>query len=168
MSTAAMNDLQAPSACLPPWLENPYRLVSLWDMNKFNADKFCRCSGLIGQAIVALRSGQSLEEQNVGMLFTQLEELRTHCEELGLFVTLAQINRVTDWGRSGLADSRPAQYCSELGEVMTRLSDELGCHEFLHIPSEKRRFYNEIIEPYLHPGKKTGNFIANVAAILGF
>lgn len=45
--------------CLCPWLENPYRLVSLLDMLTFYAHDFCRASGIIGQLYAQVQAGVS-------------------------------------------------------------------------------------------------------------
>lgn len=144
------NALASPPACLPPWQENPYRLVSLLDMLRFHAEKFCRCSSLLGQIFVEIRAGVQPAGTSWSLIGSGLRELRTHCEEMGLLVTLAQIDRVNHMVQSDTGLDNLFQFGQELIQVQTRLNDELQSRLFLAISPEKVRFYSDDAEPFGH------------------
>jgi hypothetical protein len=83
--------------CLPPWLENPYRLVSLWDMLQFNADVFAADSGRLMKFWVGLRRGGVLDDFGSKELGGTLGALERECEKHGLRSSLSQIARIKQY-----------------------------------------------------------------------
>jgi hypothetical protein len=136
----------APPVCLPPWRENPYRLVSLLDMMRFYAENFCRCSTLLGQMCSKIQEGVTPSNASWGIIGGELGLLEKYCTEMDLAVTGSQIKRLKHLlGDSGgtLALGYIGQ---QLTEVQTRLIDELASRTFLSI-SPSRASYYEPKEP---------------------
>jgi hypothetical protein len=63
--------LDAASVCLPPWLENPYRLVSLWDMERFSAENLHTALALLENLRNRCANAQPLGDAHVARLFGQ-------------------------------------------------------------------------------------------------
>jgi hypothetical protein len=114
----------APPVCL--FTENPNRLVSLLDMLRFYAENFCRCSSLLGQIFVELRSGVQPVDTSWSVIGSALRDLEKYCSEMGLAITLAQIRRVNESVESGFGLSNPLYFGQQLIEIQTRMNDELA------------------------------------------
>ena len=88
----------------PPWIVNPYALVSWLTMEKFAAEQFCRISGNIGllaQQYANMRA-EMVPSENRLSLAAQLADIVTTCESIGLKVSSLQIKdagqRLASWG----------------------------------------------------------------------
>lgn len=130
------------------WQENPYRLVSLLDMLRFYADKFCRCSSLLGQMFVAIRNGETPIGKSFGLVGSELRRIEKDCEEAGLVVTLAQIKRVHQLVETDILNTNLPFFGQELIQIQTRLNDELEARLFFSVPQEKAKFYHDNPDPY--------------------
>ena len=129
--------------CLAPWLENPYRLVSLWEMEKLLAGDFCRASGIIGQLYAQIRAGQVPTDTNWGMVSGELGILERGCDALGFVGTLAQIRRV----KAVFFDddrARPSfdSFARDIMEVHTRLIDDLQSRVVLVLQVDHAGYYD--------------------------
>lgn len=120
----------APPACLCPLRENPYRLVSLWDMLPFLAGDFLRASGVIGQIYARVQHGVMPSEVSWGAMGSELGMLERSCVRLKLTNTLAQINRIKHPSYK-LAATDVAAFGRDLMEVHSRLIDELSARMIL-------------------------------------
>jgi hypothetical protein len=107
-------------------VENPYRLVSLLDMLRFYAEKVARSSSLLGQIFVEIRSGIVPKDSSWGLVGSELRELEKLCAEMGLAVTLAQINRVNQMVADDSFGRNLPFFGQQLIEIQTRLNDELA------------------------------------------
>src|ERR1017187_6864385 len=62
--------------CLCPWQENPYRLVSLWDiMDKFTAANCCglfTALGQIAQNASLMNPGEVIDKGTLGLVWKQI------------------------------------------------------------------------------------------------
>jgi hypothetical protein len=121
--------------CLPPWLENPYRLVSLWDMLQFNADVFAANSGRLMKFWVGLRRGATLDDFGTKELGGTLGELQRECEKHGFRSSLNQIRRIEEYINRGMVPSE------ELGQLALRIQEDLQGEMFLHVPTARVHFY---------------------------
>jgi hypothetical protein len=78
----------APPVCLATWRENPYRLVSLWDMYQFYAHAMVKLFDELRD--IEIQVGRQLplapppaEEQEISKRFVQhLADIRAMCEVL--------------------------------------------------------------------------------------
>ncbi len=149
---------------LPPWLENPYRLVSLWDIS------MVVCSGeklfWSGAAIEALKSECFMRagvgeaplpnayfagpvdaatiEKTIGWLTT----IRSQCELLGMPVSAETIGDL----QAILAASGKQSYQSlqnRLHSIKDVIRKELTGKAFLYIAPERVRFWPSQQTPYI-------------------
>jgi hypothetical protein len=128
-------------ARLCPWMENPYRLVSLWDMLPFLAYDFCRASCVIGQLYAQVKSGVYPTDSSWGMVGGELGMLERACESLGLASALAQIRRIKPIFVDGAQNVVYADLARDIMEVQTRLIDDLHARTFLVLQSEYAGYY---------------------------
>ena len=131
----------APLACLCPWLENPYRLVSLWDMLPFLAYDFCRASVIFGQLYAQIKSDVVPTSGSWGAIAGELGMLERSCEALGLIGTLAQIKRLKPLFIEGSPHVVYADVARDVMEVQTRLVDELQARKIFVIQQELSSYY---------------------------
>jgi hypothetical protein len=124
-------------ACL--WQENPYRLVSLWDMLRFNAHEFVSMSNVLGQFTMDIGSGRSPQAESSKQAAQACGHLERHCEKLNLPFTLAQLKRIKN---DILASNTNWQTIrAALIEVNQRLWDELESRHFLAFEAQQQGFY---------------------------
>lgn len=134
-------------ACLPPWQENPYRLVSLWDMLQFGAHKFILlgdqlryASSVLSRADKALAaqgndpSVEGLAREIRSDLTGAMEEiklvlapLRQVCLELGLKTSAIRIERMLSIPTLVPSVGRLSE---ELRHLNLALHDDLASHVF--------------------------------------
>jgi hypothetical protein len=126
--------------CLCPWLENPYRLVSLLDMLTFYAHDFCRASGIIGQLYAQVQAGVSPAQGSWGLVAGELGILERACEQMGLTTTLAQIQRIKPIFVGGAQHVVFADLTREIMEIHTRMLDEVRGKQFLYIGNDEHFF----------------------------
>lgn len=136
------SDRDALPVCLAPWVENPYRLVSLWDMLPFLAYDFCRASGIVAQFYAQINSGILPTSTSLGLVASELGMLERACEPLGLTNTLAQLRRLkpiftTNEPQTVVWD----RFARDVMEVHTRLIDELQARMLFCLNSEKTHYY---------------------------
>jgi hypothetical protein len=152
--TSATADLESVEAsatgealpvCLCPWLENPYRLVSLWDMLRFYAEDFCYASLLIGQIYMDLQSKMP-QETSWMAVSGATKALERHCRNIGLPVTLRQIERVNDLMQNGILSQTPSGFARlgrEIADISARLVDELRAKQILLMPDAHLTYYEQ-------------------------
>lgn len=75
---------------------------------------------------VEIRSGITPKDSSWGLVGSELRELETLCAEMGLSVTLAQIQRVHHMVASDEFGSNLPFFGQQLIEIQTRLNDELA------------------------------------------
>lgn len=131
---------EALPVCLPPWRENPYRLVSLWDMLQLHADVFAADSGRLMKYWIGLRNGGTLDSFGTDELGSALGALKRECEKHGLRSSLNQIARINTYIDQHMV---PAE---ELGQLVLRIQEDLQGEFFLHVPAASVRYY-ESSEP---------------------
>jgi hypothetical protein len=137
--TAAGED--APPVCLAPWLENPYRLVSLRDMLEFAAGNFCRASGNIGQLFAQIKSDVLPMQGSWNIIAGELGMLERDCEALELTNTLAQIRRLKPAFLDGSQNVVYRDFARDIMEVHARMIDELASRKLFCLLQERTRYY---------------------------
>ena len=127
--------------CLCPWLENPYRLVSLWDMLRFNAGSFAVCSASLIKYWQGLKHGALITDRGIQELAYTLGELQENCRNHGLTSTLNQVNRIRQYCRD---ETVRAEMLSQLlGEAVVRLEEDLSSRMFLAVPINLVNYYEQ-------------------------
>jgi hypothetical protein len=140
-----MPEREALPVCLCPWLENPYRLVSLLDMLRFHADDFCYATSLIGQIYMDLQS-KIPHQASVAAVRGSIIKLKTHCEAMGLAITSRQIKRVEDLMESNHYPGTPegmSRFGRDLAEINSRLVDELKLRHVLMVDSARVEYFEQ-------------------------
>ncbi len=133
--------------CLCPWLENPYRLVSLWDMLQVSADRYVEFGRAIqdwtfGPNVIAAPR-QSLDETTYERFRDMLVALQLHCETLNLSVTQQLLERTTLDLRDVLITREIV--AARIGELHRCFVSELKSKIFFHVPSEKAKYYSDLL-----------------------
>lgn len=131
---------EALPVCLPPWRENPYGLVSLWDMVKFDAGSVVNSSTRLIQCWQGLKHGAGFTQKGLQDLAYSLGALQQQCQSHGFQTTLNQIIRVQRYFRD---ESNPARdtISQLLGEIVVRLEEELNGHTFLAVQADHVSYY---------------------------
>ncbi len=119
----------------------PYRLVSLMELLKLNADAFRRVSTVLGQAWVLINRGGDINVNDAGTLGGALGDLKRECETLELSSPIAQIGRIRQWLDAGSNEMR--FLAPMLVELQNRVIDELTTRFFLAVPLLKKGHYEQ-------------------------
>ena len=123
------------------WQENPYRLVSLLEMLRFNAHEFVSMANVLGQFTMDVGSGRIPQDESVRMVGAACGSLQRHCERLNLPFTLAQVKRLYEETLAPGVDW-PTVRLSML-DMQQRLWDELASRHFLAFELQQQLFYEE-------------------------
>jgi hypothetical protein len=126
-------------ACLPPWRENPYRLVSLWKMLPVDAGSFVSCASSIIKYWQGLGHGAKITSAGIRELGSALGELQRECEKHGLDSSVNQMLRIRAYFDTG--DVRTTVLSQLLGEVVVRLEEDLHGETFLAVPRVRVPYY---------------------------
>jgi hypothetical protein len=153
---------EALPVCLAPWLENSYRLVSLWDiMIQFSAELFfwsgyaletlstdCLLKSGLGQVPwPAVNLLKPVDEGTRAKAYQWLESIGSECAKVGLIVSTETAAEI----RNALESERVPTY-QWLSEHVKSLRDiirkEMRSKAFFHITPEKLRFWTTNKNPY--------------------
>ena len=158
MSNAAVIEYEAiqnaPQACLLPWLENPYRLVSLLDLMKvFEAHKLLsQMRSMANQAdlLEATDRATPMRRAIITGLAEKIEQCGLLCQSLELPMSALHATQLLE---QVTIPSAP-QYLDATGadRVVTMLSitieNELSLRQFFAISPDKSKFYDNNSEPF--------------------
>jgi hypothetical protein len=137
---------------IPPWIANPYQLVSWWEMERFSAASFYQ----IGRYLAVIKEGflksgathieagalkrpkkLDVEEISGGMA---LEMIRYNCNQIGLTISLKCVEKLFDLGERGCTIQEFTATLSQLSETITW---EIADKTFLFIPATRSKRYEE-------------------------
>src|SRR5438445_6192200 len=136
------------------WTANPFRLVSLWEMLRFNAPAFLEMMQALAalntaahlatpaspQDIVAARRPEAVRA-DVGLILASLSKA---CQRLALTSAVAKISRLHQELDSSVDATDGIRTCtSSFKELSERIRDDLQARLFLWIPPERSRFYSQ-------------------------
>lgn len=139
--------------CLCPWLENPYRLVSLLELMKaFNVrDLLFLARGLQNQASIIFESPQGPEYRfaSVDSFRTKLWAFRELCQNLELPMSALHASQL--WESTGSPvreqlDNGQAERISNM--LAVTVENELSLRLYFAVPPEKAKFYGDNAEPF--------------------
>src|ERR1019366_5282567 len=158
MSSAAVIEFEtiqnAPPVRLPPWSENPYRLVSLWDiMIFFSGDRlfWAGCAIEILKVDCFLKTGIGqlplppvyfhgpIDEETFDKCVEWLAVIQSDCEQLGMPVSAGTASDIRT-----LVNPRQTTYQSLQGRLDTLkdlIRKEIKTKQFLYITPERLRFW---------------------------
>ncbi len=110
-------------------------------MLKFNADDFCRASGLIGQLYAQVSNGITPTSRSWNAVAGEMGALQRLCENLGLNSTIAQMKRVKNTISDHSSELDLNRFARDVFEVQIRMIDELEARTlFLMSPEEAKYF----------------------------
>jgi hypothetical protein len=153
--------LSCPPVCLPPWVENPHRLVSWLDMLIFSAKAFFRCGCtlediradcLVAAAIVVndevgFAVTQDLDEKARNKVIESTAFIEKEFRNIGLSITAETIKELEYELSSGSRKS--FQWLLDQIRSIERLAEkELKDKLFLYVPPDRARFWPKNNEPY--------------------
>lgn len=127
------------------WDENPYRLVTWWEMEKFAAEKFCNiCGNLAGLSGDVLKINH-FPEDKVKKLVSTLVSVQGDCRQIGLEVSARQfqatIDELENHASTGLLHS--VQISQAIIDLGNAISCEMGTKLFLRVLSERVPYYEQ-------------------------
>lgn len=152
MSTVAIEPKTIQNAlpvCLPPWRENPYRLVSLWNMLSVAIDKVCGKLIYFSTLAPALSQGglapveavldQSARQELVG----QLTAFSKHCNDAGFSDCSRWADRLATviTNENRVAPLTCVSVFEKLMALAASFKDTCETQLFFCVPSAKRHYY---------------------------
>jgi HEPN domain-containing protein len=137
----------APPVCLCPWLENPYRLVSLWDMLSFDAGRLVRSMQFLAETTRILEGpgfnqGLFADLINPKFYLNSIRDVVEYCGEMPFPMTEVPLKRILRLANGSQPFTVKAM-AELLGEAARRLRDEAGIYTLLRVSAERSRFYSE-------------------------
>jgi|ERR1035437_1644124 hypothetical protein len=138
--------------CFCHWRENPYRLVSLWDLmlRKLHAYSFVACTCSLVKYWQGLAKGGQFTDAGIKELVSALGELQRECEHNGFTSSLKQVLRIKEYFKTNASGIANATLSQLLGEVVVRVQEDLEKETFLHVPYAGVLLY-EPAEPLFGP-----------------
>lgn len=131
----------------------PFTLVNLMELLQFEADAYCRLTGMAGQLLShfqiagsgqAARAGLTLTTEAYGHLGATLGEMKLQLEKLSLPSAEKHFARMeitffnSDGRNAAITDEWVAR---NLSELLARIVDELGDRLFLTVPTAQASLY---------------------------
>lgn len=132
----------APLVCLPPWRENPYRLVSLWDM-QFDAFKTLRALDLLTriEASIELLGGTYINSPTFhNVCLENLHNLAVVLKELGLFSQERRAIQMASYVSK--YDKEPE--LSEIKKLRLLIEHDIEQFSFEAIPRDRVPYYEAV------------------------
>ncbi len=170
-------------ACLAPWLKNPYRLATWFDVLHFSAERFAwawrqlriiRADLLINCAVcldgeVAFHVARDLGDETRDTFLSSAATLEKSFRSIGLTITADTIKELHDELEKN--ERHTSEWLSSRVDGIERLATkELKGRLFLYVPEEKAKFWPTNGEPFAFGKEVADNFPsttfdANSAAI---
>lgn len=124
------------------WNVRPFQLVSLLDMLNFHAQVFVIMMDNLRliHDIAGTRTGQELTDKDKSLYLSSLIDALKFCNQIGLKLSSIYLQRYID-----RFDKEPSHesLSEEIQVVIGRVQDELGAALFLHIPSERAKYFDD-------------------------
>jgi HEPN domain-containing protein len=125
---------------LPPWVEQPFRLISWYDMNKFSAGIFVNIGSSLQWLSSLVKTGEwSDSTRESGQRFG--ESIAKDLREIGCNVAAQAAVRFA-WDLPDKFGIRPeSELEPRAKELQSVIFDEMRQHLFFWVPSERARYY---------------------------
>ncbi len=135
---------------LLPWHEGARRLLSWWEMNKFDGGKYLSVAANLGatSAWLAQRPSVPMSVQNLQNTKAQLLERAKECREIGLKVSGRQFEMAAASMDDALNAPQGvafafAQASTMIDALQNAMISEMESHLFLWIKSDKADYYEQ-------------------------
>jgi len=135
-----------------PWIDNPYRLVSWWDMQKFSAQAFFDIGKFLTHVkrnaddLIAIDGnsrdtplGEASRDSRVAS--SQIEFISNNCKAIGLTISLKAIDRLSDIRRSNGATL--GQVMDAVNHLQLTIADEVAEKVFMFLAPERAAYYDQ-------------------------
>lgn len=127
-----------------PWMENPYALVSWWEMERFAASAFI----YISQSLASLKSvmGTGPSETTFGPMeptdgmYGLVDSIGERCTEIGLKTAQECVKELLNDLRHGTTNGKLITAFTELDNTIRR---EMRGVSFFHMPASQAEFYDQ-------------------------
>lgn len=129
---------------MPPWVEHPYSLVSLYYMIHVYADKFVRAIAIVAEMSAAIKGAKAAgfrvecPDDVQHQLTASLTQLCGQLEEINLTMSHKTASRLL----AAMVDRNVNEYGSLMDELQHRLIDELDSVTMLVVPSNRKAYYD--------------------------
>jgi hypothetical protein len=127
-------------------VENPYGLVSLWDMYTFDAGRLVKAMQFLAETSrlfegLDFRGRLFRDISNPDFYLKHIRGLALYCDEMSFPMTKITLDRILNLA----TDDRFAidDMADLLGEATRRLRDESGVHVLLQLSADRSKFYKE-------------------------
>lgn len=137
-------------------MQSPYRLVSLMELLRFEADSYCRLMNMIGQILAHFQIaanapptlGMTLNENVFGQLGATMREMGQHLETLNLPLAQRHLERMREDFQGDSAAFTNQSLARSTFELTTRIVDELEQRLFLNVPTGQTEMYLQVKPPF--------------------
>jgi len=139
----------APSVCLLPWQENPYRLVTLWDLvQAFKVDELFGAVRRLGKtlSLIEAGNGQINRKPIFAIVKTELGKCCSLCNESGLRMSALRIRQLDDSADAlyTLSPEGSAHAAERMNnDVCISIENELSLYPFFSLAAERAKYYSE-------------------------
>lgn len=125
------------------WINNPYRLWSLWEMLQLYADKFVATLHLMSTLVQSVHSATdpfSFSKEELQRIKSTLLHLKEVLQQMELRTSISAIERIEE----KLTENRIMHPVldSLLSDLVRRIPDELKGVHFLLVPLQRRQYYS--------------------------
>jgi hypothetical protein len=125
---------------LPPWVAEPYRLWSLFDMQTLFANHVVAISTRLSElGELAKNQAGSLSGADGTSLITALAKIRPDCESIGLESSLDQIHRIARLLTN--KNVKHSEIAEHIRDLQRRFADDLGRTLCLFIAHDKAKYW---------------------------
>ena len=132
---------------LPPWEENPFRLVSLWEIMKaIQGHETARCSGMLRMLAAQSDERGYVRPDSKGLLKDCCGEVLEVCDALDLPITAGRLRNLIFMLRAIKDDAVQAiEIRHHLEQVEVVFREELQTKLFFFIPTSRAQLYDDPI-----------------------
>lgn len=179
-ATAALENVSILPARLCPWHENPYGLISWWDMQNFAGDDLFSALAILSKIECGMlhykAPGDSAIAHLMGPIVLPVEERETIEQSLhfiestlgsiGLTVTLEAIREfrtiLINHKLPVFAKLSPAEAISRIQEIQRSCRREMSASLFLYVSPEQGRQYRELPDEWNRTIKRWPRILVDV------
>lgn len=128
-----------------PWVENPFRLVSWWEMEKFSAEQYVTiCANLAATAAAqAKQNSLLLPPEHKQALADSLKEVEKLCRDIGLKTAALQILSMANRLERGFWKADSHQVSTVFFCLNDAIRAEMSTQLFLRVFPERVDYYDQ-------------------------